>query len=157
MTPFCSIESDQAQSLMDQLWQCGFRPTEGTGSAGAMAATERHLKDLLSCQDRVLRNVCDQIISGWTEFGSHGYTDVFTGPEPESPINKARRYLAANQSDIVKKEIEDLQYTIAYEREHNGKLEEQNHELSHRIIQYKDIIMRIEDENSRLRMALEMK
>lgn len=36
----------QAQELMDCLWQCGLRPTEGTGSAGSLAATERHLKDM---------------------------------------------------------------------------------------------------------------
>jgi hypothetical protein len=32
-----------AQRLMDSLWQCGLRPSEGTGSAGALAAVERHL------------------------------------------------------------------------------------------------------------------
>lgn len=34
------------QELMDSLWQCGFRPTEGTGSAGSLAATQAHLKDM---------------------------------------------------------------------------------------------------------------
>jgi hypothetical protein len=32
--------------LMDQLWNCGLRPTEGTGSAGALGATQKHLADL---------------------------------------------------------------------------------------------------------------
>lgn len=36
----------EAQQLMDELWKCGLRPTEGTGSAGSLAATERHLKDM---------------------------------------------------------------------------------------------------------------
>lgn len=36
----------QTQELMDNLWSAGFRPTEGSGSAGALAATERHLRDL---------------------------------------------------------------------------------------------------------------
>jgi hypothetical protein len=31
---------------MDELWRVGLRPTEGTGSAGSLAATERHLKDM---------------------------------------------------------------------------------------------------------------
>ena len=31
---------------MDELWNCGIRPAEGAGSAGQMAATERHLQDL---------------------------------------------------------------------------------------------------------------
>jgi len=38
--------SSEAQALMDRLWACGLRPTEGSGSAGALAATERHLADL---------------------------------------------------------------------------------------------------------------
>ena len=32
--------------LMDDLWQCGLRPSEGTGSAGALAATQKHLDDM---------------------------------------------------------------------------------------------------------------
>lgn len=36
----------EAQALMDRLWKAGLRPTEGSGSAGALAATERHLKDM---------------------------------------------------------------------------------------------------------------
>jgi hypothetical protein len=35
-----------AQTLMDDLWSSGLRPTEGSGSAGALAATERHLADM---------------------------------------------------------------------------------------------------------------
>lgn len=41
-----AITPEAAQSLMDDLWRCGLRPTEGTGSAGAMAAQGAHLKDL---------------------------------------------------------------------------------------------------------------
>ena len=36
----------EAQALMDRLWKAGLRPTEGSGSAGALAATERHLTDM---------------------------------------------------------------------------------------------------------------
>jgi len=35
-----------AQELIDNLWQCGLRPSEGSGSAGSLKATESHLKDL---------------------------------------------------------------------------------------------------------------
>lgn len=41
-----SMRRDDAQILMDELWNCGLRPSEGTGSAGSLAATERHLKDM---------------------------------------------------------------------------------------------------------------
>lgn len=44
--PVVTLEREDAQLLMDELWSVGLRPSEGTGSAGAMAATERHLRDL---------------------------------------------------------------------------------------------------------------
>ena len=40
------LDPEQAQALIDSLWECGLRPTEGTGSAGALAAVERHLADM---------------------------------------------------------------------------------------------------------------
>ena len=40
------LSNDAAQTLIDDLWAAGLRPTEGTGSAGAMKATENHLADL---------------------------------------------------------------------------------------------------------------
>lgn len=44
--PTVALEFDAAQQLMDALWDCGLRPTEGIGSAGALAATQAHLKDM---------------------------------------------------------------------------------------------------------------
>lgn len=44
--PLLTLTMADAQSLMDGLWHCGLRPSEGTGSAGSLAATERHLKDM---------------------------------------------------------------------------------------------------------------
>ena len=44
--PSLRLTQTAAQQLMDNLWQCGLRPTEGTGSAGAMAATQKHLEDM---------------------------------------------------------------------------------------------------------------
>jgi hypothetical protein len=41
-----AMSLDNAQGLMDELWRAGLRPTEGTGSAGSLAATERHLSDM---------------------------------------------------------------------------------------------------------------
>jgi len=41
-----SIGIEEAQVLMDDLWHCGLRPSEGSGSAGALAATQRHLDDM---------------------------------------------------------------------------------------------------------------
>lgn len=44
--PFVHLDYDSAQQLMDELWNCGLRPSEGSGSAGALAATQRHLDDM---------------------------------------------------------------------------------------------------------------
>lgn len=41
-----NIGRKEAQILIDDLWQCGFRPSEGTGSAGSLRATENHLNDM---------------------------------------------------------------------------------------------------------------
>lgn len=44
--PFMALPIEAAQALMDELWSVGLRPSEGTGSAGSLAATERHLNDM---------------------------------------------------------------------------------------------------------------
>ena len=44
--PTLSMRDEQCQQLMDELWRVGFRPSEGSGSAGSLAATERHLADM---------------------------------------------------------------------------------------------------------------
>lgn len=48
LPPAMVIDMDSAQRLMDELWGCGLRPTDGSGSAGAMAATQKHLEDMRS-------------------------------------------------------------------------------------------------------------
>lgn len=44
--PTIRLSMTDAQVLMDDLWHAGLRPTEGTGSAGALAATQGHLNDM---------------------------------------------------------------------------------------------------------------
>lgn len=44
--PTVRLNTSEAQKLMDELWDCGLRPSEGSGSAGALAATQRHLEDM---------------------------------------------------------------------------------------------------------------
>jgi len=54
--PFLRLRTTEAQLLMDELWNCGIRPSEGTGSAGSLAATERHLKDMQAITKGLLRS-----------------------------------------------------------------------------------------------------
>jgi len=51
------ISPNEAQQMIDELWNCGVRPTEGGGSAGSIAATEKHLKDMKSIAFGALKNI----------------------------------------------------------------------------------------------------
>lgn len=53
--PTLTLTNQGAQMLMDELWRCGLRPSEGAGSAGSLAATERHLKDMQAVAMGLLR------------------------------------------------------------------------------------------------------
>lgn len=53
--PTMTLTNHAAQMLIDELWRCGLRPSEGTGSAGSLAATERHLKDMQAVAMGLLR------------------------------------------------------------------------------------------------------
>ena len=53
--PTMRLSNQAAQMLIDELWFCGLRPSEGTGSAGSLAATERHLKDMQAVAMGLLR------------------------------------------------------------------------------------------------------
>ena len=55
--PFLSLDQNTAQRLMDELWNCGLRPSEGSGSAGAMAAVQAHLADMRALCFRPLGGV----------------------------------------------------------------------------------------------------
>ena len=48
LPPTLSLEPDEAQQFMDELWHIGIRPSEGSGSAGQMTATLRHMEDMRS-------------------------------------------------------------------------------------------------------------
>ena len=49
-----ALNPEQAQELMDSLWQCGIRPVQGSGSAGSLAATEEHLKTVKEYLNRTM-------------------------------------------------------------------------------------------------------
>jgi hypothetical protein len=46
INPTFTIDHDAAQQLLNELWHLGFRPADGTGSAGQLQATEKHLEDM---------------------------------------------------------------------------------------------------------------
>ena len=53
--PWTQLDMESAQRLMDELWNVGLRPSEGTGSAGSLAATQRHLNDIRAIVSKTLQ------------------------------------------------------------------------------------------------------
>lgn len=60
------LDDTAAQVLMDQLWTCGVRPTDGAGSAGAMAQAQEHIGNLLADIGH-LRNMNTELIKAVTK------------------------------------------------------------------------------------------
>lgn len=44
--PFLTLTAEQAQQIVDAFWKAGIQPSNGAGSVGQLAATERHLADI---------------------------------------------------------------------------------------------------------------
>ncbi len=57
--PMVTLRGPEAQLLMDDLWRAGIRPSEGTGSAGQLAAVQSHLQHMRHVHDRLLDVVVD--------------------------------------------------------------------------------------------------
>lgn len=57
--PLLYLDMAEAQEIIDELWRCGVRPTDGAGSAGMMAAVQEHLKDLRAERDYYKQLVTD--------------------------------------------------------------------------------------------------
>lgn len=48
------LNDDAAQSLMDELWNCGVRPRDGSGSNATAMEAQAHIKDLQQFALRLL-------------------------------------------------------------------------------------------------------
>lgn len=59
--PLFSLDDTEAQRLMDELWHLGVRPTEGHGSTGQLAATEKHLDHVSHLLGQTLATVCNVV------------------------------------------------------------------------------------------------
>lgn len=44
--PTLRLRPEEAQSLMDELWNVGIRPAAAAGSAGQLSAVQAHLEDM---------------------------------------------------------------------------------------------------------------
>ena len=86
----------------------------------------------VSCNDRVIKHVADQIISKWTE---NGYSGLGCVDAPEQPINaldKAWREVAKRSGEVAKREIERLEAALRRKEEECHKLREEIKESNYR-------------------------
>jgi hypothetical protein len=58
--PMLDLEPEEAQVLVDSLWDAGVRPTAAKGSAGQLAAVQAHLDDLRRYLDKVLYRMVEK-------------------------------------------------------------------------------------------------
>ena len=62
--PDARLRPAAAQRLMDDLWNCGFRPSAGRGSAGQLDAVQCHLSDLQEANTKLLDALVAKL-NGW--------------------------------------------------------------------------------------------
>lgn len=62
--PILTLNPTEAQRLMDELWNLGIRPTEGHGSTGQLAATEKHLTHVSHLLDLTLTTTLNVVNAG---------------------------------------------------------------------------------------------
>ena len=66
----------------------------------------------VSCNDRVIKHVTDQIISKWTENCYYGATCIDAPAEPCNGLDKAWREVAKRSGEVAKREIERLEEAL---------------------------------------------
>ena len=71
------------------------------------------LIDCISIDDEVINQVAKQILNDYTDCGSMGYTSAQCRADVKEGLDWARREIAKRSSEVVKKQIEDLEATIA--------------------------------------------
>lgn len=59
--PVLNVGKEALQALIDELWHLGIRPTEGHGSTGQIAATEKHLDHTTHLLDQTLKTVLNVV------------------------------------------------------------------------------------------------
>lgn len=63
------------------------------------------LVDYLSCDEQILENVTSQIMTGWTDGGSHGSRGCGFDEVPHTALDKARRAVAMASESVAKEEL----------------------------------------------------
>ncbi len=76
---------------------------------------KQQIIDTLSCEDDIIKNVTDQLLTGFTEMGSHGSTGSQSSTDP-TPLDKARMEIALRSGEVAEKEIKSMKDTLKWEK-----------------------------------------
>ena len=83
---------------------------------GIQEERKQELAESLTCSDFVIKSVLDQVLYGCTEQGFSGCDAINPDSEKSfTPLQKARRFVAKESSNVAKKEISQLQRRLESE------------------------------------------
>ncbi len=91
---------------------------------------KRAIADSLACEDGIIKDVADQILSGWTEAGSHGFNDDDSA-DPHYSLAKARREVALRAGEVAASQIKSLCRKLRFNEAYTDAYREWGFRLYH--------------------------
>lgn len=79
--------------------------------------TKIELIESLACDDAIIKHVVDQILDGWTENCFCGASSCEQTDTAHYGLDYARRQIAKRSSEVTKNTIEELEKTIARQKQ----------------------------------------
>lgn len=93
--------------------------------------TKIELIESLACDDAIIKHVTDQILDGWTEncfCGGYSFEQTDTAYHG---LDYARRQIAKRSSEVAKNTIEELEKTIARQKQELAEYHEKESRRRH--------------------------
>lgn len=90
--------------------------------AGLFVEEKQVLAEALAISDDVIERVGQQIVTGWTEAGSHGFNDS-DAADPTYPLGKAIRAVALGSGGVAARQVEDLSSTMRRQHAYHDQMQ----------------------------------
>lgn len=93
--------------------------------------TKIELIESLACDDAIIKHVVDQILDGWTENCFCGAVSCEQTDTAYYGLDYARRQIAKRSSEVAKNTIEELEKTIARQKQELAEYHEKESRRRH--------------------------
>lgn len=93
--------------------------------------TKIELIESLACDDAIIKHVTDQILDGWTENCFCGASSFEQTDTVYYGLDYARRQIAKRSSEVAKNTIEELEKTIARQKQELAEYHEKESRIRH--------------------------